>query len=216
MFEAIEWSAQKNGILMTSISENLNLRPGDTLLEVGCGGGWILKEIKNKVKKSAGLDFSSEMLKFACQTLNDIPLFCAEAGRLPFKKEAFDKILCYYVFINVTDDNYIQRSISEIWRVLKKGGKALIGQLPRADKSSAYDDAKKNYLKYYRSRQPIGQDSGDIFPPPLKLFYQKALADFFKAQRINFYFRDSFNPFYYEGQPDLIDWRFDIILEKKN
>ena len=61
MFEAIEWSEEKKNILIQNILENLRLRPSENLLDLGCGGGWILQSLTPQVKKAVGLDFSWNM-----------------------------------------------------------------------------------------------------------------------------------------------------------
>ena len=73
---------------------------------------------------------------------------------------------------------------------------------------------KKEYLADNQKLFDLGIDTSDIYSPPLKLFNKKKLIHFLKKQNAHFHFSKSFNPFYHPGQPEFVDWRFDLILEK--
>ncbi len=216
MFEGVEWSEKKCAILIKNIRDRLQLSPEEKLIELGCGGGWILESLKPYVEKAYGMDIAVEMLKHAQGILPQNILLSGEIGKIPIKENFFDKILCYYVFINFSEDSYIEDSIREIGRVLKKGGRALIGQLPDRTKSSQYDRAKKDYLEHCQNiyQNNLGRDTSEIHLPPLKLYDKNKLISFLKKNDLRFHFSKSFNPFYYPRQPELIDWRFDIIIDK--
>ena len=188
MCEGIDWPPDKQEIMLKSIQRSLQLNSVDVLIDLGCGGGWISNALRPYVSQLKGLDISLEMLKHF-QTVN-IPseCVCGEIAAIPFKSNSFDKLLCYYVFINFSDDRYIERSLIEIVRILKKGGRALIGQLPDKNGSGQYDQAKKEYMQYNRNRLDPGIDTSDIFPPPLKLFDKEQLIHFLKKQNVHFYF----------------------------
>ena len=215
MFEGIDWPGEKREILIRTILHSLPLQSSDRLLDLGCGGGWILDVLQPRVRRACGLDVSWEMLRCAQTLLRQIPLLCGEAGRLPFRSESFDKVLCYYVFVNFIDEEYIERSIAEIVRILRPRGRALIGQLPQAGMSEQYDAAKTDYIEYHRRRMELGKETRGLFRPPLKFYRKELLVRCLDGQNIRFHFCDSFNPFYYSGQPERVDWRFDIVLEKK-
>ncbi len=214
MFENIEWPEEKSTVMLESIRQGLTLQPSDSLIELGCGGGWIIGHLIRYVKTVFGLDFSLEMLGHAETVLPSGRIVCGDIKQLPLRGEWFDKVLCYYVLLNFSDDQDIERSLSGIWRILKKNGKALIGQLPDESKSHLYDRAKQDYQLFHQKQTELGHNTSDDLPPPIKLFNRDRLEKFFKQNKMRYQFVDSFNPFYYEGQPKTIDWRFDIVLEK--
>jgi demethylmenaquinone methyltransferase/2-methoxy-6-polyprenyl-1,4-benzoquinol methylase len=84
-----------------------------------------------------GVDFSTEMLKIGRQKIerggyqNKIELTRGDAEKLPFKSETFDVATMGFGLRNLT--NY-KRGISEMARVVKKGGRVLILEFapPRA------------------------------------------------------------------------------------
>ncbi len=212
--EGVEWPHGKIDLMIKSIKDGLRLRSSDTIADLGCGGGWLLKRLAKDVQRACGLDLSFNILKIAKKESGRRPLICGELSKLPFQCESFSRVLSYFVFINITDDAYVRKSILEIMRVLKKGGRALIGQLPDKNGSEDYDYAKDSYLAYCRGKFKLKKDTSKICLPPIHLFDRKHLTGFLKDQRIAFDIRDSFNPFYRLDEPMAVKWRFDVILKK--
>jgi ubiquinone/menaquinone biosynthesis C-methylase UbiE len=212
--EGIEWPQEKTQVLLASLQRGLQLQPSHAFIELGCAGGWILERLGPAVLSYYGLDFSMNMLRFASARLKAGHLCCGEIGRLPIGDGRFDRVLSYYVFLNFDDDRYVQASLKEIHRVLKPGGRALVGQLPHKDGSVRYEAAKEHYARYCQEHFKVGKSIREEFKPPLRLFDKNELAAFLKSQGISHHFQPSFNPFYFHGEPETVDWRFDLILTK--
>lgn len=212
--EGIEWPEEKFEAMMQTLRGRLKLNASQSLIDLGCGGGWILKALKSSAGRVAGLDFSLAMLGRARSTCPGEFLICADISRLPLKDLTWDRALSYFVFLNFMDDGFIERGILEIMRVLKKGGRALIGQLPDEKMSRDYDLAKEDHLAYCRKTFHLGKSNRDVCRAPQKLFSKGKLTSFLKRQGIPHEFLDSFNPFYRPGQPRVIPWRFDLVLHK--
>jgi hypothetical protein len=100
-------------------------------------------------------------------------------------------------------------------RVLRPGGKALIGQLPDREKSFLYDAEKKRYLEYCQTHYQAGNSNRDLWYIPVqvfdRIFFEQILIRLGCVVNII----PSFNPFYRAGEPERINWRFDIVVEKK-
>lgn len=211
--EGIEWAQEKTDCLVQSLCQGLRPTRQDRLIELGCGGGWILEQLSPHVRESYGLDFSMEMMKFAGSRLKG-RLINGEIGSLPLASGSFDRILSYYVFMNFDSDEYVQCSLKEIVRVLKKGGCALIGQLPDQAKSQKYEEAKEAYRRYCQDHYKLGKSIREEYKPPLRLFSKEKFRQMLEGDNVKVSFQDSFNPFYYAGQPQSVDWRFDLIIHK--
>ncbi|UCD35852.1 MAG: class I SAM-dependent methyltransferase [Nitrospiraceae bacterium] len=99
-----------------------------TILEIGCGEGLFLQKF---VRGSGGaglcgIDISPEqLLKAKKRSAGRAGLFRADACSLPFTDSVFDSIVCINVFMNMPLDDMLLKSLQEIRRVCKKGGRII-------------------------------------------------------------------------------------------
>ena len=213
--QGVDWPPEKVRLMLDHIQNGLRPEASGLVVEIGCGNGWILKALKTPSLRVAGLDISLAMLRLARLFLPQDFLVGAEMARLPFRSGSLERVLCYFVFLNNEDDDYLQQTLREIYRVMKSNGRALIGQLPDKKLSQDYDQAKKDYERYCRKNFSLGPDFRSRQRFPVRLFDRSRLARFLTAQGISYRFTNSFNPFYYPGRPETVPWRFDIILQKR-
>lgn len=106
-------------------AELLDLRSGQRALEVGCGYGRISGVLLSRPGiRLVGVDQSSGMLKVCLRELKG-PFFpCrADAGRLPFRDEAFDAVLCSGVLMHLREP---AAALRELCRVLRPGGRLAV------------------------------------------------------------------------------------------
>lgn len=101
------------------------LRPsqGKKFLDVGCGGGWLLREAEKYGLKTHGLDISSEAVKRAKKIAPNSAIVSGDGENLPWPDDYFDYVAslgCLEHYIN--PDN----GAGEIHRVLNAGGTAVI------------------------------------------------------------------------------------------
>ncbi len=214
VFEGVIWPPEKIDCMIQTISDGLKLQNSDTVADLGCGGGWILKQLRPSVKSIVGLDFSQAMLVNARKFCPSEDFVCGEIGRLPFKDESFDCVLSYFVFLNFLDDEFIERALLDVMRTLKSKGRALIGQLPNKTLSADYDRAKLQYTAYCQENFKLGKSHREICRAPQKLFDTDKLKRFLDREKIRYRFVKSFNPFFRPGVEPTVDWRFDLVLIK--
>lgn len=110
--------------------ERLKAAPGERVLDLGCGPGDGGQRLAEGGAHAIGLDYSQGML----ETARLVPaltgrLTRGDAGRLPFRDGAFDKVICTNSF-----HHYPQHlaALKEMRRVLKPGG-VLVLVDPRKD-----------------------------------------------------------------------------------
>jgi ubiquinone/menaquinone biosynthesis C-methylase UbiE len=91
-------------------------------LDIGCGEGWVSREIKKKGYHVIGLDIDEKMLKKANKFCHETILYDCQK-RLPYPENYFDLIVCLDVLEHL---KYPERTLSEIYRVLKSQGACII------------------------------------------------------------------------------------------
>lgn len=106
----------------------LAARPGDSLLDVGCGTGWFSRRAAADGLAVTGLDPDSAWLDFA-RSHSDPALQWAEgdARALPFGDASFDHVLSIAALCFVDDE---RRAVAECVRVARR--RFAIGWLNRA------------------------------------------------------------------------------------
>jgi ubiquinone/menaquinone biosynthesis C-methylase UbiE len=109
----------------------LGLKPGQRVLEVGCGTGEDSKTIARQIGAAGELwvqDISRGMVELAREKLAEVqtPIHfsVANASYLPFADGVFDAVF-HFGGVNTFDEK--QRSLEEMARVTKKGGKVVVG-----------------------------------------------------------------------------------------
>ena len=104
----------------------LNPRPGESLLDVGCGTGYFTRRFAGLGLSVSGMDTDRDMLKVAKSRSPSLPFYQATATQLPFPDVTFDHVtaitsLCFI-------DNPVP-ALKEMTRVSRKS--VLLGLLNR-------------------------------------------------------------------------------------
>ncbi len=94
------------------------------VVDVGCGSGNLTLHSAEKCRLAIGLDPSESAVKFCNSISTARSVFIPAAGdALPFPDESVDVVLFVEVIEHLDEPMKI---ISEIWRILKKGGLAFV------------------------------------------------------------------------------------------
>ena len=119
-------------------------KQGGAILDLGCGAGRHLKFLAENGFEAYGCDYSSSGIQASQELLASANLKAnfeiASVDNLPYDDEFFDGLICFGV-LYYNDKQSIQKAASEIFRVLKKGSKALI--FVRNLEDYRYEKAKK-------------------------------------------------------------------------
>jgi len=99
--------------------ERLDLGPGETVLEVGFGGGALLRRLRRRGARVSGVDVSPEMVARA----RGFDVRLATAERLPFPSATFDKAVSVNSLYFWPDP---AAALAELARVLRPGGRLVL------------------------------------------------------------------------------------------
>jgi ubiquinone/menaquinone biosynthesis C-methylase UbiE len=108
------------------------VKPGEWAVDIGCGTGIYTVELAQRSARVIGLDPSMEMITIAQEKLRQAGLtghfICGSAEALPFGSGKFDLALAVtsLCFVHSPD-----RAIEEMRRVLRPGGRLVLGELNR-------------------------------------------------------------------------------------
>lgn len=109
------------------------LPAGGDILEVAPGPGYLAVELARQSRyRVTGLDISKTFVDIAqrnaAQAKVDVDFRQGNASAMPFAAGSFDLVVCRAAFKNFSEP---VKAISEMYRVLKPGGKAMIIDLRR-------------------------------------------------------------------------------------
>jgi ubiquinone/menaquinone biosynthesis C-methylase UbiE len=100
--------------------EAADVREEMSVLDLGCGPGYVAAAAAERGAKSVGLDFSAEMVAIAGQKFPAIEFREGDAQHLPFTNASFDRVLANFALLHLANP---ERAFAEAFRVLKPGGR---------------------------------------------------------------------------------------------
>jgi SAM-dependent methyltransferase len=116
------------------IENRLGLRPGATLLDVGCGLGLQVLELSSRGYLGVGLDLSLPMLSRASEEAQmralRVNFLHSDMREMSFDG-AFDAVLCLGTTLGYFDDDTNRRIVERLHRALKPGGLLLLDLVNR-------------------------------------------------------------------------------------
>ena len=153
-----EQSVLRNQILFERIVANdLQLRPGDKVLELGCGCGAIAEHIAELTGATPyGLNLDRSQIEKAWKNPN-LPRDHFTVGDLnkvlEFDDESFDAIYAIQPMTYISDH---ARTFSEVLRVLKPGGRFVINDVAALDAYDRDNEHQRTLIQHTRELTVFG------------------------------------------------------------
>ncbi|HST09500.1 MAG TPA: methyltransferase domain-containing protein [Terriglobales bacterium] len=111
----------------------MDLRPGERVLDLGCGSGWATRLIARLVSDGpegfgqvVGVDISDEMIRqarAASKEFENVMYVWGSATQIPWEENFFDKMLSVESFYYYPDQ---ERALAELFRVMAPRGRMFI------------------------------------------------------------------------------------------
>lgn len=131
-----------------NVAKVLELQPEDDLLEIACGNGYFLKKYASHAHSVAGLDLSELCVKLATKKNKDrvaagtAEFVCGEASQLPWEDNKFSAATVMGSFPAFPKPS---ESLKEMYRVLRPGGRAVVGIEWNAEDGKDHSKDVKKY-----------------------------------------------------------------------
>ena len=103
--------------ICSKIIDIMNIKPGERVLEVGCGAGFLARELQEY--GYVGVDYSEFLINKHQQLFENHDVKVAEGKSLPFSDKSFDKVFCFGVMQYFPNRQYADASLGEMKRVAK-------------------------------------------------------------------------------------------------
>lgn len=179
----------QTGLILPNVLRLLEIKKGETLLDLGCGQGFFAREFFKVGAVVSGIDLSPKLISIAKEkSPREIKFGVSSADKLPFFPDgSFDMAVCILAIQNMKN---VSGVFEESFRVLKNGGRMLIimnhpvFRIPKAS-SWGFDQIKK--VQYRRVDSYISESEAGIAmhpglePSASTISFHHPLQFYFKA-----------------------------------
>ncbi|MDZ7733017.1 MAG: class I SAM-dependent methyltransferase [Acidimicrobiia bacterium] len=136
---------------------------GDTVLDIGCGDGRVLRRLAPGFRRVIGTDVAEEPLATCDAALaghGQVELRSGGAGALgELADRSVDLVLCLYVFQHVSDAEEVSAYVGEIARVVADGGVAILNTRRQSPLARIHDfgvDVARGAIRRLGVRTTVG------------------------------------------------------------
>lgn len=154
--------------MISDILKQTGVDDSSSLLEVGCASGFLAWGLAPRLGHYLGLDVAPRAVNAAQRLgLANAQFKVADGGRLPLSNSTVDAAICYDVFTNFPSFDIGECIIREMLRVVRPGGRVLIGSIPDGEKRTEYEKRVADVTEELNSR--LGPSTGVPLAPSMSL-----------------------------------------------
>lgn len=126
------------------IAHRLNMAPGHSVFEIGCGAGAFLYPLHEAGLRVAGLDYSAPLIKAARAAMPDGDFREAEAAEFSPSPQCYDFIVANSVFHYFTGEHYAMAVLEQMLSAARKAVAVL--EIPDIDRQSEAETTRRALL----------------------------------------------------------------------
>lgn len=123
------------GAVLERVAELAGAAPGRAILDVGTGTGNLARLMAQRGARVVAVEPSLEMRRRAAAKLGALPVLEGQFLDLPVAGATFDAVVSTYAFHHLTDTDKAAGA-REMLRVLRPGGRVVIGDVAWADEGA--------------------------------------------------------------------------------
>jgi len=158
-----DWLASEDQQVPTyeAALERVGLSAGQTVLDIGCGGGAFLQLVVKRGGVPSGIDAAETLIDIARTRLPEADLRVGDMEALPYADDAFDLVTGFNAFFFAND---IVAAVREAGRVAKPGAQVVI-QVWGAHERCDLEALKEIIRPYFPARPADAPPDPDLCGP---------------------------------------------------
>jgi SAM-dependent methyltransferase len=155
--------------LIASIVDAIGADRTSSVAEVGCAAGFLAYGVAPRVGLYKGIDLAANALAAARRLgLSNASFLHGDAHRLPLPDASIDAVFCYDVVTNFPTFADYSGLIAEMLRVVRPGGRVLVGSVPDRAVQADYERRVHEFAKELELR--FGPAPASPVPPAQSWF----------------------------------------------
>lgn len=166
----LQLSDQQYREVVRTLSDPIDIKPQDAVLDCGCGSGAFLREISSLYGCTdlSGIDYSKTLIDVASNSLAAANLHVGNVCDLsPFAGESFHVVTCFSVYFYLSSVADAEKALREAIRVCRKGGSVFVGDVSDLAKEELALELRN---ESHRDQPKMCQDSPDHLYLPKSMF----------------------------------------------
>lgn len=138
-------------IINPVVSKFIGDLKGNSVLDAGCGNGYLTQTMAKTAKKVIGIDFTEKLIEKARDNNRhkNVKYLVGNLENLPFANEYFNTILCNMVLMDVENLDNVTK---EITRVLKNNGILVVSLI-----HPCFENPPRTYSIFDNNNKRIGR-----------------------------------------------------------
>ncbi|MEM9585155.1 MAG: class I SAM-dependent methyltransferase [Pseudomonadota bacterium] len=147
------------------LKEKLAVTEGQSVLEIGCGAGALLKAFDDLGLTVAGLDYTDELVQICRAAIPGGVFETGEAKELDFEKKDFDAVVSHSVFHYFPSTDYALESFSKMIDHTREGGIVALTDMHLASMKEAHEKHRMEMIGEAKFKELYSELSHSYFDP---------------------------------------------------